>query len=299
MKNITIRVKLLTGFIAIALIAGFIGITGNREVNNVNNEIDTMYETGLVPISELTHIIYDYQDIRINYRDMINESDLTKINKEINDVEVAIKSINEMLEKYEKGLRTEAGRKLYNNFVSNYQLSIEDVRSLYPLCRVNNDKDALVIRNGVLRESILKTVAAFDEILDAKIEYSHEIENEAEKTVNRSLYILSLMTIIGIVLAVLLGLLISRNIQQILKQLTDELAKLVNDTKNGKLETRADSNKINFEFREIPEGINNTLDALIKPLNVTAEYVSRISIGDHLQLLQMSTKATSIPLKTI
>ncbi len=48
----------------------------------------------------------------------------------------------------------------------------------------------------------------------------------------------------------------------------------------GKLTTRADLAKHSGEYRKIVEGVNNTLDAVIGPLNVSAEYVDRISKGD-------------------
>ncbi len=48
----------------------------------------------------------------------------------------------------------------------------------------------------------------------------------------------------------------------------------------GKLATRADATRHQGEFRKIVEGVNATLDAVIGPLNVSAEYVDRISKGD-------------------
>ena len=48
----------------------------------------------------------------------------------------------------------------------------------------------------------------------------------------------------------------------------------------GKLETRADATKHQGDFRRIVTGVNNTLDAVINPLNVAANYVDRISKGD-------------------
>ncbi len=48
----------------------------------------------------------------------------------------------------------------------------------------------------------------------------------------------------------------------------------------GKLATRADAAKHNGDFRKIIQGVNDTLDAVIGPLNVAAEYVDRISKGD-------------------
>ena len=48
----------------------------------------------------------------------------------------------------------------------------------------------------------------------------------------------------------------------------------------GKLDTRADASKHQGDFRTIVQGVNNTLDSVIGPLNVAAEYVDRISKGD-------------------
>jgi methyl-accepting chemotaxis protein len=48
----------------------------------------------------------------------------------------------------------------------------------------------------------------------------------------------------------------------------------------GQLATRADATKHQGDFRKIVEGVNNTLDSVIGPLNVAADYVDRISKGD-------------------
>jgi methyl-accepting chemotaxis protein len=48
----------------------------------------------------------------------------------------------------------------------------------------------------------------------------------------------------------------------------------------GKLATRADAAKHQGDYRKIVEGVNDTLDAVIGPLNVAARYVDLISKGD-------------------
>jgi methyl-accepting chemotaxis protein len=47
----------------------------------------------------------------------------------------------------------------------------------------------------------------------------------------------------------------------------------------GKLATRADASKHQGDFKTIVQGVNDTLDAVIGPLNVTADYVDKISKG--------------------
>jgi methyl-accepting chemotaxis protein len=48
----------------------------------------------------------------------------------------------------------------------------------------------------------------------------------------------------------------------------------------GRLATRADATQHQGDFRKIVEGVNDTLDAVINPLNVAADYVDHISKGD-------------------
>ena len=85
---------------------------------------------------------------------------------------------------------------------------------------------------------------------------------------------------IGFILALSAGFYISRNIGRILESFKEEMDNLIQAAIGGKLATRGRTDRINFEFRPLLEGVNKTLDAVIGPLNVSAEYVDRISKGD-------------------
>jgi PAS domain S-box-containing protein len=64
-----------------------------------------------------------------------------------------------------------------------------------------------------------------------------------------------------------------------IRSLLDDTNLLTRSAKEGKLSMRADIAKHEGEFRAIVEGLNFTLDAIISPLNVAADYVDRISKG--------------------
>ena len=55
---------------------------------------------------------------------------------------------------------------------------------------------------------------------------------------------------------------------------------LVKAAVDGKLATRADASRHQGDYRKIVQGVNDTLDAVIGPLNVSARYVDQISKGD-------------------
>ena len=66
---------------------------------------------------------------------------------------------------------------------------------------------------------------------------------------------------------------------------TDGVLELVEAAKGGRLDTRADAEQFDGNYRRIIDGVNETLDAVIGPLNVAAEYVDRISKGDIPELI--------------
>jgi methyl-accepting chemotaxis protein len=76
-------------------------------------------------------------------------------------------------------------------------------------------------------------------------------------------------------------------INQTIELLRQNMKALISDTSmlskaavEGKLATRADVSKHQGDFQKVVTGVNDTLDAVIGPLNVAAEYVDRISKGD-------------------
>ena len=70
------------------------------------------------------------------------------------------------------------------------------------------------------------------------------------------------------------------NVAVALQNMANDVDLLVQAAADGKLATRADAAKHQGAFRKVIEGFNLTLDNVIKPLNVSAEYVDRISKGD-------------------
>jgi len=65
-----------------------------------------------------------------------------------------------------------------------------------------------------------------------------------------------------------------------LRKVVGEVNLVTKGATEGKLSIRADAGKFKGGYKEMVEGINESLDAIISPLNVAAEYIDRISKGD-------------------
>ncbi len=67
---------------------------------------------------------------------------------------------------------------------------------------------------------------------------------------------------------------------KMMSELLTETDKLVRATVEGQLSTRGNASKFAGDWGKLVGGVNNLVDAFVGPINVTAEYVDRISKGD-------------------
>lgn len=65
-----------------------------------------------------------------------------------------------------------------------------------------------------------------------------------------------------------------------IQQFSDEVATVSVGASDGRLDVRGDASKLKGDYSHLIGGLNETLDAVINPLNVAAEYIDRISKGD-------------------
>lgn len=76
---------------------------------------------------------------------------------------------------------------------------------------------------------------------------------------------------------------IKNNLNQCIDAVTGLIAetnRLTTTSVEGHLSARGDASRFQGDFAKIVQGINNTLDAVITPLNMAASYVERIANGD-------------------
>jgi methyl-accepting chemotaxis protein len=71
-----------------------------------------------------------------------------------------------------------------------------------------------------------------------------------------------------------------QTIKESLKNLVMDLRTLTNAALEGKLNQRADSSKHSGDFKEIVNGVNSTLEAVIGPIHESSEVLKHISEGD-------------------
>ena len=131
-----------------------------------------------------------------------------------------------------------------------------------------------------LKEELNSAGEKLVKVLDYNVQAGEKQTSEARATLASSIW--TILIVVGLSTGVMLaaGVVLARTISRTLRALIDETCRLSAAAVAGKLQTRGNPDLVAAEFRPIVDGVNATLDAVIGPLNVSAEYVDRISKGD-------------------
>ena len=70
-NNLSIKVKLLTGFIIVAIIAGVVGYIGMSNIKTIDDADTKLYEKMTVPLGQIIDMTTLYQRMRVNLRDVV------------------------------------------------------------------------------------------------------------------------------------------------------------------------------------------------------------------------------------
>ncbi len=75
-----------------------------------------------------------------------------------------------------------------------------------------------------------------------------------------------------------------------LRDLVSEAELLTEAAVEGQLETRGDTEKFQGGYKQVIEGFNNTLNAIVNPLSIALTYIEKIANGDDLEELENNFK---------
>jgi methyl-accepting chemotaxis protein len=279
-KSISIRARLLAGFFVLALIAGVIGYFGITKIHKIDNEGTKLYENVSNPLGQIALMINDFQKLQTIYRDAYIEKMMSERKLSIQNQDELLKDFENKADLFEKTIITNEDKKAFGDLKSNMS-DFKKVLIIYNSNLIDKkDEEALSLRKSIMNNYAEAMEKSLNELLVAKITIGKSISDNNTLVASASSNFMVILAILGLIVAAALGLLLANDILKIIKNINHEVKRITKAAIDGKLEVRGDPDKINDEFRLIIVGMNETLDALISPLNLAAKYVNRISVGD-------------------
>jgi methyl-accepting chemotaxis protein len=281
LSNIKIGRKLIVGFLIVSFVSALIGIIGTVNIYTIAKNNTHLYENTTVPISDLLNVSVSFQLVRIYIIEMINANNQEDIKRYGDEIPELSAEITKNIEDFEKRILSDEDLKKANEeFGEARKVYRAHLNTMRELATANKDTEAMALLRGDAYKSAMAEQDAINKLVAIMIDKGKEASKNNVAIARNSMIMMVCIIIIGMLIAIGMALYFGKNIGTIINDLLSEINYLSASAISGKLDARGNAEKINFEFRPVVEGFNNTLDAVIGPLNVAAEYVDRISKGN-------------------
>lgn len=295
-NNLNMSKKLIPAFVSISLLIVLVGAFGIRNMQTIHKNAANMYAQNLVSIEQMNKIKQDTLEIRYNLLKISNQENKENQNpgleKEIEDFAT---ETDKTISDYEKNLLTEEQKPT----VIKLKKDLQEFRAIYD--------DVIKLAN---EHEFNKSKVRFTEIATARANLFKDLETEIQinqeqamtsdkqntNTYSTSLYFIIGVIIIGLALAILIGVFISMTISKQLKKVLN-FAEDIGEgdlTKKIEIDSKDEIGRLSKALNKAGENIKHLITEIVgsaekinsasADLSATTEEIS--------SMMQSSSEAT-------
>ena len=208
--NLKIGTKLLSSFILLAIVAGVIGWIGISSIRKANDNDTLLYEQGAVPISLLGQISTDFQRVRVNLAKVIlvrDRAEKQKYAEVIKELSASISKNAELMEKNSSGAEEKA---LFKDLNDSRAIFRPLLGKISELAMAGKNEEALTIYNGDATHAAAAEQGVIEKLVALNLHEAKTLSDNNTVMANASIRSTLILAVIGMLLAVGLGIFITR-----------------------------------------------------------------------------------------
>lgn len=272
LRNARLSVKLVSGFVLMALIAGIVGLIGTSKINMLAHEADKMFTYNTEPLGTFGTLAINFQKARVNLRGMVLDDNPQRAQANAKTITKLYGEIDEQLAETEKTLESAEGKKQFEALRALIK-EYAPVREEMITATLDGDRETAL---DIMRTQCLsyekKIDDAIKKIFDLKIAGAEQRNKLNAATTRRAIIEMSVFAVAGMVIAILLGLFMAR-------QLSAPLMKVVEFAKaiaQGDLTNHLELNQKD-ETGQLAEAVNTMADRLNRLISGVAENAGQVA----------------------
>ncbi|MGO5067144.1 MULTISPECIES: methyl-accepting chemotaxis protein [unclassified Clostridium] len=226
-KKKRIKTKLITLFLIVAIIIVIVGAIGGFALKGVAKNGKEMYSVNLQSVYMITDMNKNLTEIKSDMLQLVYEKDKSKKSQLIEDIQKNKDKNSKYLSEYEKLSKTEEENKIFEDFkeqIAEYRILREDVIKMV-------QADNYVEAEKKYKEIPKVRQAMFDsinKIIEINLKSAELANEEINSIYIKSNTVIIILSIIGLVIAILIGLYTARDIANPLNKVKDLAERLAN-----------------------------------------------------------------------
>lgn len=277
--DLKIAAKLVISFVLIALITGVVGIVGIMNINDINEAGTILYEECTLGIEHIGEISEYVQRLRFNsllltITDNVQERQetRTKIDQFIDVVDSNMDSYEAIIAASDIKLETfENGRTVFNEVSSlwdQYRSYLQKFNEYIDRGQYEEAEEVILIEADTAGDDLRTTL---EELREICTKLAREVADNNSALAGRSATMIIIVSVVSVIVALLLGLFISRIMSVPVKKMVIAADKLA----LGEIDVNLD-----IDTRDEIGTLAKSFEALIESTKEQALAVERVASGD-------------------
>ncbi|NJD39033.1 MAG: methyl-accepting chemotaxis protein, partial [Geobacter sp.] len=201
MNSMSLKAKLMTGFIIVALLAGMIGGVGMFFIKQIEKKDTELFVSGAEPLGQLANVSTDFQRLRVNARDIISASSAADKQRFAGRIKDLRENINKEAEAYEKTLVSAEGKAMFAEFAKARQAYAADLDKIAALAMEDKDAEATAILQGEGAKTSRALQDVIAKMVDSKIKFSKGLAEANSASAKEATMYMTILMIAGVLLA--------------------------------------------------------------------------------------------------
>ncbi len=213
-KNMKIATRLMIAFLIIALIAAGVGIYGVQSMSAINSNSQELFKSKGMSQGHIGYIYEELQYIRAMARDSFLQVDSAGVQTVANNVTKSKEKIQNYLNLLKGTMQSAREQDEFNDFdqkVKAFETRIEEVISLVS---TNKDSALELLRSASSAQVVTAAFGAAETITAQNISEGQSILAQQAKSSNFSIILMVALVCAAVLLAVTLGIVVSRMISK-------------------------------------------------------------------------------------
>ncbi|MGF7142780.1 methyl-accepting chemotaxis protein [Anaerotaenia torta] len=273
-SNLKIGFKITCGFLMVTVIAGLIGVIGIISLNTVSTTYRASYSETTAALQYTERISSSFQEVRTNLFEMILADNTADKEDCISSIQDHRSTIDDNLNKYKALLaqyppeEVEADLKLVANLeaaVNAFGNKRKEFMNGIGMDTARRSEAYRILSDGGELHALAQDMeAAIDALIDSNNAYAIEQMAAHDETAMRSEVTMGIFIIAGVIVAVLIGLLLARNLSKRIGMIMEATGKLARGNLDVNIEVNS-RDEIGV-LAQTSRGMADTLKTIINDL---------------------------------
>lgn len=237
--NLKISLKLIIGFLIVAVLAGLVGMIGLRDIKIINDASTLLYEENALGLNYAGIASETFQRIRFNVMRILATEDVALQNKSIENVQAYKIQVEEFLKLYEDGIISEEDRKIFQEARENWNNYDALNEKAIGYIQAGEKEQAISLVFGEIANAGDKVRDSFGAMFTYNSQTAQKRASDNDALAQQAITTM-IAIIIGAMLAALaLGFFIARIISKPVNQMVDVANKLAKGDIDVHIETKS------------------------------------------------------------